>query len=101
MLTLARDGWNPINIGRSHTFELEIKMSQHSRFTTILEQSLDRAFAEHGYLDSVIEMWENMMFAAEYEYDDIIESYKFVLSRTNESWIESALKSAILKLSNS
>lgn len=76
-------------------------MSQHSRFTTILEESLESAFAEHGYLDGVIEMWENMMFAAEYEYDDIIESYKIVLSRTNESWIESALKSAILKLSNS
>lgn len=74
-------------------------MSQHSRFTTILEQGLDRAFAEHGYLDSVIEMWENMMFAAEYEYDDIIESYKFVLSRTNEPWIQTALESAILKLS--
>ena len=31
-------------------------MSQHSRFTTILEEGLDSAFAEHGYLDGVFEV---------------------------------------------
>ena len=100
-MTQSNESANTANIFTPDYANFDAEDVLHAHFTTILEQGLDRAFAEHGYLDGVIEMWENMMFAAEYEYNDIIESYAFVLSRTNEPWIQSALKSAMLKLSNS
>ena len=76
-------------------------MSEHNKLTTILEQNIDYAFAVHGYLDKIIEMWEDMMFTVGYEYNDIMDSYEQILSRSSAPFIQNALEQRIFKLKNS
>ena len=79
----------------------ETEMNQHGKFTEILEEGLDGAFAEHGYLDGVIRMWENMMRISGFENDKLIESYNFIISRSNEPFISNVLEAEIYRLNRS
>ena len=74
---------------------------QHNKLTTILEQNIDYPFALQSYLNKIIQMWEDMMFTVGYEYNDIMDSYEQILSRSSEPFIQNALEQCIFKLKNS